>query len=304
MRRSFACSTDPAAREAPARRIADPTVSVLMSTYARETADNLMQSLESVCGQTRPPDQMVLVIDGPVDEAQENVIARYAADPRIAEWKLVRLPENGGLARAMNAGLECCTGTYIMRADSDDICDPSRLDLQLAYVSAHRDTDVISSWCTEFYDDCRPETIKASSVQHDAIVRALRWRGVLVHPTVLIRRDTLVKVGGYRAGFGHLEDYDLYVRLVMSGARFHVIPRSLMRVRTGIAQRRRRGGWRYCLNEIRFRFMCFRIGFLTTKEFLAITAMYVVFRLIGAPLRDRLYCLVRAPAPEPNGGVR
>lgn len=276
----------------------EPTVSVLMSTYAGETAANLAESLESIYAQIVAPDQMVLVVDGKVDHAQEEVLARYACDRRIAEWTLVRLPTNGGLARAMNAGLARCTGTYIMRADSDDICDPHRLEVQLAYFRAHPETDVVSSWCTEFYDDGRPETIKSSSVQHDAILRALRWRGIIVHPTVLIRKDKLAAVGGYRADFGHLEDVDLFVRLAMSGARFHIIPRSLLRFRTSIAQRRRRGGLKYCLNEIRFRLNCYKVGFLTTIEFVQVTLMYIVFRLIGASLRDRLYVLVRTSAPS------
>jgi glycosyltransferase involved in cell wall biosynthesis len=270
-----------------------PTVSVLMSTYAGESGANLSESLESIYAQTVAPDQIVLVVDGPIGIDQEEVLARYEKDPRIAEWTLVRLPTNAGLARAMNAGLEHCTGTYIMRADSDDICEACRLEVQLAYAEAHPETDVIASWSTEFFDDSRPETMKTSSVRHDAVVSAMRWRGPIVHPTVLIRKTTLLGVGGYRPDFGYLEDVDLFARLVMQGARFHVIPKSLMRMRVNLAQRKRRGGWRYALNQIRYRLNCYRIGFLSTKEFLLSTPMQVIFNLIGAPLRDRLYVLVR-----------
>jgi GT2 family glycosyltransferase len=135
--------------------------------------------------------------------------------------------------------------------------------------------------------------MKTSSVHHDAVVSAMRWRGPIVHPTVLIRKKTLLGVGGYRPDFGYLEDVDLFARLVMQGAQFHVIPKSLMRMRVNLAQRRRRGGWRHCLNQIRYRINCFRIGFLNTKEFLLSTPMHIIFNLIGAPLRDRLYALVR-----------
>jgi glycosyltransferase involved in cell wall biosynthesis len=271
------------------------SVSALISTYAGETAANLEEALESIFAQTVPPDQLVLVLDGPVDLAQEDVISRYAIDSRIGDVTLVRLPKNRGLARALNAGIERCSGKYIMRADSDDICDPRRLELQLDYFRTHPDTDMVTGWCVEFYDEGGPEMVKSSSVHHDAIARALRWRNVLTHPTVLIRTETLRKVGGYRPDFGMLEDYDLYVRLVLSGARFHVIPRVLLRMRTSIAQRRRRGGLRYCMNEIRFRFSCFRAGFLNVIEFFLVTLMYVIFRLIGGSLRDRLYPIARTP---------
>jgi hypothetical protein len=193
----------------------------------------------------------------------------------------------------MNAGLERCTGTYIMRADSDDICEPCRLEVQLAYMEIHAEIDVLASWSTEFFDDGRPETMKTSSVDHHAIVSAMRWRGPIAHSSVLIRKKTLLCAGGYSPDFGCLEDLDLFARLVVHGAQFHVIPKSLLRVRVSLAQRQRRGGWRYCLNQIRYRVNCFKIGFLSTKEFLLSTSIHIVFNLIGAPLRDRLYVLVR-----------
>jgi hypothetical protein len=72
-----------------------------------------------------------------------------------------------------------------------------------------------------------------------------------------------------------------------------VIPKALLQFRTNIEQRRRRGGLRYCLNEIRFRFSCLRRGFMNTTEFFIVTLLYVVFRLIGGTIRNRLYALVR-----------
>jgi GT2 family glycosyltransferase len=232
-------------------------------------------------------------LDGPVDPDQEEIIARFGRDARIADLTLVRLEHNVGLARAMNAGLERCIGAYTMRADSDDLCHPQRLGLQLAYARAHPEIDVVSSWSEEFASDGRPDQLKASPVNHDAVTRALRWRNVLCHPTVFIRTETLRRVGGYRPEFRWLEDYDLFVRLAQSGAQFHVIPKVLVRVRSGIEQRRRRGGLPYCKNEIRFRFQCFRAGFLNTREFIIVTLMYVVFRLIGGSFRQRLYAFSR-----------
>jgi glycosyltransferase involved in cell wall biosynthesis len=280
------------------------TVSALMSTHAGETAANLAESLESIYAQTVPLDQIVLVLDGRVDPDQEEIIARFGRDARIADQTLVRLEQNIGLARAMNAGLERCIGAYTMRADSDDLCHPQRLELQLAYAGGHPETDVVASWIAEFTSDGRPDQLKVSPVYHDAVTRALRWRNVLAHPSVFIRTETLRRVGGYRPEYGLLEDYDLFVRLVLSGAQFHVIPKILVRMRSGIEQRRRRGGLRYCMNEIRFRSYCFRAGFLNTREFVIVTLMYVTFRLIGGIFRQRLYAFARNPTgSEPSTPV-
>lgn len=271
------------------------SVSVLMSTYAGETAANLEASLASLRSQTVAPDQIVLVVDGPVDGGQEAVIARYEAicESSPTRFLPVRLPRNEGLAGAMNAGLACCTGDCIMRMDSDDLCLPDRVAVQIAYMRAHPEVGCVSSWAEEFFEDGSPASLKISSVSHDAVVRALRWRNVLVHPTICVRAPLLGAAGGYRTRFGLLEDYDLFVRLSLAGVVFHVVPKVLVRVRSGAAQRRRRGGLHYVRRELAFRWHLFRTGFLSPREFVLVSGLYVAFRLIAGGLRGRLYALAR-----------
>lgn len=270
-----------------------PLASVLMSTYGGETPANLAASLESLCLQTVAPDEVVLVVDGAIDAGQEAVIDRFAADRRLGRLVVVRLAANGGLAAALNAGLCRCVGRYTLRMDSDDLCLSDRIELQLRYADSHPEIDVVSSWSEEFFEDGAVQ-LKVSPVSHDAVARALRWRNVLVHPTIMIRTETLRRVGGYRTRYARLEDYDLFVRLVLAGATFHVIPKVLVRVRSSIAQRTRRGGFRYFLDELRFRSECFRSGFLTARQYIALTALYSIFRLLSGPLRRRAYALARS----------
>ena len=269
-----------------------PAVSVLMSTHAGEKATNLEACLTSLNAQTHRPDEIVLVVDGPVDVAQDATIADFSRSEYVP-LVVVRLPTNGGLARAMNEGSAHCTGPFIMRMDSDDLCLPDRLALQLGYAEAHPDIDVLSSWCEEFFEDGAPSRLKVSPCDHDSIGRALRWRNVLVHPTILIRSEILRAVGGYRPDYGKLEDYDLFVRLMMAGAKFHVLPKILVRVRSSTAQSGRRGGLRYITCEVRFRIECFRKGFLSLREFVLVTTLYTVFRLVSGSARQRLYRLAR-----------
>lgn len=270
-----------------------PSISVLMSTYHRETADNLAASLESVFVQTLLPDQVVLVIDGPVDEAQNVVVRHYHTDKRVRSMIVLRLPENVGLAKALNAGLGRCTGDFVARMDSDDICLPDRLRLQHDYAQAHPEVDIISSWSEEFDPEGRTSRIKVSPISHEHLTEALRWRNVIVHPTVFIRRSALDDIGGYSHRYGLLEDYDLFVRLAVAGYRFHVLPKTLVRMRTSTAQACRRGGLRYAMNEIAFRVACWRRGFLKTHQLVATTGLYVVFRLVSGPVRRRLCALAR-----------
>lgn len=269
------------------------TVSCLMTTYVRERAEWLAASLESVFAQTVAPSQLVLVLDGPVGADQEEVIARYGRDRRIAAVDVVRLPENQGLAGALSAGFERCTGEWIMRMDSDDLCGRERLRIQMDHILQNPGTDLVSSWAEEFMDGEEATRLKSSTSRHDAVVQSLRWRNVICHPSVLMRAEAMRRVGGYRLDFPLLEDYDLWVRMALAGAHFHIIPAVLVRVRSGLQQSARRGGWRYCLHEVRFRVFCLRQGFLSLRQFVATTLLYVAFRLAGTVLRGRLYGLAR-----------
>jgi glycosyltransferase involved in cell wall biosynthesis len=269
-------------------------VSILMSTYAREKASNLFASLESLRIQTRPADQIVLVIDGPIDAEQEKVIADFDAVEGPWEFTILRLERNGGLAKAMNAGLAACTMPILMRMDSDDICAPDRIALECDYLEAHPEIGLVASWAEEFYDE-KPETrLRVAPTTHEAIVQALRWRNIIVHPAVAVRTEQVRAVSGYNSKFGLLEDYDLWIRMAMSGTQFHVIPKALVRTRTGVGLNERRGGWRYVKNEIKFRLHFFKAGFLTAKQFVMVTALYTGFRLISGPMRGRLYAFVRS----------
>jgi len=268
-------------------------VNVLMSTHKGENGHNLAEALESLYAQTVTPDRIVLVLDGYVGQDQHDVISFYGADRRGPDLTIVALPSNSGLAHALNAGLAYCDGDFVMRMDSDDICMPDRLALQLAYIKEHPETDLISSWASEFTVGEPTEKMKVSPTEHDALAMALRWRNVIAHSAILIRTSTLTRVGGYRADFGLLEDYDLWVRLMTKGARFHVLPKVLLRIRTSLAQRGRRGNLAYLRNEIRFRSECLRIGFLTRSQFIATLGLYAMFRLAGPMLRNQFYALAR-----------
>lgn len=277
------------ASPAPIRR---PTASVLMSTYAKEKAANLEASLASLRDQTVRPDQVVLVVDGPVGPDQEAVIERFS-DPTVLGLTVVRQAENGGLANAMNAGIPACTGEYIMRFDSDDLCLPDRVEVQLDYAMAHPGTDMICSWSEDFFDDGEASQLKAAPVGHDAVVRALHWRNIIQHSSVCVKAEVLKAVGAYRSKYGLLEDYDLFVRIAQHGARIHIIPKVLVRIRSSLDQRQRRGGLGYCMKEIKFRVDMYRTGFLGLGEFLLVTSMYTVFRLVSGGMRKRLYVLAR-----------
>ena len=222
---------------------------VLMATYSGETAQNLEACFDGIAAQTEAASKIVLIVDGPIDREQENVIERYF--PRLP-MNVVRLPVGRGLAIALNAGLPFCDREFIMRVDSDDVSRPDRFAIQLRYMRAHPEIQFLSAWVREVFDDGAPPQIKVSPTEHDDIVQALRWRNVVAHPAALMQADAVRAIGGYRPEFGMLEDYDLFVRLAQSGARFHIIPKILVDCGASAKQKERRGGLSYFLPRNEF----------------------------------------------------
>jgi glycosyltransferase involved in cell wall biosynthesis len=269
------------------------TVSVLMATYAGERPERLARALESMFCQTAPPDELVLVVDGPVSAEQDEVIALYQHDKRINAMPVVRLAKNQGLGPALNSGLEQCRGDWIMRMDSDDESLIDRVEVQTEYLLRHPHVDVVGGWSEEFFDDSPATRIKSSPVSHDAIAQSLKIRNILAHPSLVIRTKVLRDVGGYRGTFPLLEDWDLYVRLMLAQARFAIIPKVLVRMLVGHDQTARRGGLRYVLCEVRFRTYLWTVGFVSTSQYAITTLAYAVFRTAGPALRNWLYRMVR-----------
>jgi glycosyltransferase involved in cell wall biosynthesis len=185
--------------------MSNPTVSILMATYHGDQPENLRSALNSMFDQTRVADQLVLVIDGPVSHAHNTVISGFERDGRVP-MTVVRLPENRGLAFALNAGADACSGDWLLRMDSDDIAAADRVETQLAYARARPDIDVITTWCEEFFDDNDTTRLKSSPITHESVVQALKWRNILCHPSMMIRATTLRSVDGYRTDFRYLED--------------------------------------------------------------------------------------------------
>jgi glycosyltransferase involved in cell wall biosynthesis len=125
-------------------------LSVLMSVYYKETAAHLNECLKSLAAQTVPATEIIIVKDGKLTHELEQCLALWQNKLPL---KIVGYEENRGLAYALNYGLQYCTGNFIARMDSDDICLPDRFKKQIAYFEIHKDTDILGGNILEFYEE-------------------------------------------------------------------------------------------------------------------------------------------------------
>lgn len=185
-----------------------PRISVILPVWNGERF--IAGAIESVLTQTYRCFELIVIDDGSTDGTVAILEDFARRDRRVV---LIRTA-HGGVAQALNAGLDAARGLYIARMDADDISLPKRLEKQMAYLDAHPDCVVVGSG-VEVIDEAGEmvgETTFAET--HAAITAALlSGRSPIAHPTVVIRRQALEAAGGYDGGRYPSEDFDLWIRL-------------------------------------------------------------------------------------------
>ncbi|BDG72343.1 glycosyltransferase family 2 protein [Roseomonas fluvialis] len=184
-----------------------PAVTVLMPV--RDGARHLPEALGSILCQTWRDFECVVCDDGSVDATPEILARAEAADARL---RVLRLPRSGIVA-ALNAGLAAARADWVARMDADDIAAPDRLEHQMAAAARHPESAAIGGAWRVVGADGRVRRHIAPPTEPDAIAEALLRHNPLAHPTMLLRRDAVLALGGYRAAFHSAEDYDLWLRL-------------------------------------------------------------------------------------------
>lgn len=229
--------------------------SVLMSVYHKEKPEYLKQAIESIQAQTLSTNDFVLVCDGLLNEQLDSVIA--AKQQEMGETlNVVRLAKNGGLGNALNEGIKHCKNELVARMDSDDIAYPDRCERQIAVFNTHSEVSVCSGIVEEFTTD--PNIVDTKRVPPETngeIVEFAKKRNPFNHPCVMYKKSAVEAAGSYQ-DFYLLEDYYLWLRMLMTGYQGYNIQEPLLHMRAGSDMYKRRAGWKYAKTQAKlFKYM-------------------------------------------------
>lgn len=191
-----------------------PYVSVVMAVH--NSSQYLAEAVESVQNQTFEDFEFIIVDDGSYDGSSEMLKHYATLDSKI---RLIT-QERQGLTRSLNTGIRLSRGQLIARMDADDVADPIRLQAQVNYLSDHPDVVCLGAQALKIDEDGDPIESWHVPLDHDEILRQLLngHGGQIIHPLFLIRREALVKVGGYNESYLLAQDYDLLLRLAEIGS--------------------------------------------------------------------------------------
>ena len=220
----------------------DPELTVLVTVYHKIAPADLQASLESIRTQTVQPADVVVVEDGPLPTTLRSVLDSF---PDLRRFSLAK---NQGAALASQRGLTEVRTPWLARQDADDISLPTRFERQLAAARA-LEVDVLGTAVLEFdANPDNPTAVRALPTDHESIRRYARINSPLNNPSLLIRTEAIRAVGGYR-DVTYQEDYDLTIRLLAAGYRFHNLPEPLVKFRVTRDQFARRKDPRLAASE-------------------------------------------------------
>lgn len=241
--------------------------SVLMSVYYKEKPEYLKQAIDSIQAQTFPTNDFVLVCDGPLSDELNDVIKKKQEELGSI-LNVIRLDENVGLGNALNIGIKKCKNELVARMDSDDIAYPDRCKKQIKVFNIYPEVSVCSGIVEEFTID--PNVIDTKRVPpktNAEIIEFAKKRNPFNHPCVVYKKSAVESVGSYR-DFYLLEDYYLWLRMLMAGYKGYNIQEPLLYMRAGSDMYKRRSGFKYAKSQVNlFRFMR-EEGFINNFEYL------------------------------------
>jgi len=261
--------------------------SLLLPVWAGDRPDHLTEAFRStVDQQTRRPDQVVIVRDGPVSAELGARLAELVASSPVPV-ELVELARNVGLGPALDAGLAACRHDVVARMDADDISLSHRFAVQMPIIESG--FDLVGSGLLEF--GTHPDDVvgtRTPPTDPDEIRVRARFADPFNHPTVVYRRDLVRAVGGY-TDFALMEDYLLWAKMIVAGARVANVAEPLVRYRVGAGAYSRRGGLRQLRAELAVQRRFRRLGFTTRPQFLRNVVLRGGYRLVPERLRRLVY---------------
>lgn len=220
-----------------------------MSVYKNDNPTDFKEAVLSIYNQTCPPDEIILVIDGPVPDIMLNTIETLAEKTGI--MKVIPLPKNTGHAIARQTGLEAAKNDFCAVMDADDLSVPNRFEKQLKAFEEHPEVSVVGGLINEFIHTTDNVVGTRIVPEKDSDIKEyLKSRCPMNLVTVMLKKSDVLKVGGYQDWYCE-EDYYLWIRLALGGYKFYNIQENLVNVRVGEEMYQRRGGKKYFASEAR-----------------------------------------------------
>ncbi|MEO7799700.1 MAG: glycosyltransferase [Opitutaceae bacterium] len=208
-----------------------PTPLITICLPAFKADRYLSETLASVRAQRFSGWELIVVEDGSRDRT-EGLVQEFARQVHQSV-RFVRHEKNQGLPATRNTAIELARGIWIALLDADDIWTADHLS-HLFGLAQQTGADVLHSGVVMFDSDSGVD-LEVRAPDETALAEfplsLFRRRYPIQPSSTLLRRERLAAVGGFDAGTRYVEDFELWMRLVRTGACFAFSPEATCRYR-------------------------------------------------------------------------
>jgi glycosyltransferase involved in cell wall biosynthesis len=201
-----------------------PSFSVLIPAY--EAAATIGEAVESLRAQTLAPAEVLVCDDGSGDDLAA------ALEPYRGFVRLLQKERHRGVAAARNELLEAARGDFVVPLDADDVYAPTRLQRLAELAAARPELDILGTDAVfvsggRLVGRFNEKTPFAAERQAEAILD----RCFVICPAM--RRQRLLEIGGYDESLRTAEDWDVCIRLILTGSAAGSVEEPLLEYRLG-----------------------------------------------------------------------
>jgi glycosyltransferase involved in cell wall biosynthesis len=198
-----------------------------MAAYNEEKS--IDKAIQSIIDQTYTNWELIIVDDGSLDKTLSIIESFSQRDDRL---KIIVNEINIGLPASLNKALSIAKGSYIARADADDLNLPERFEKQLRYMQKHQEIDVLGTGAILL--DSKGKRVKEIHLpqSHEELKRQYFLKPILFHPSVMVKKDFFRKAGLYDTTYTRKEDRELWMRGLVKGCRYGNLQDALIEYQT------------------------------------------------------------------------
>lgn len=257
-------------------------ISVLMSV--KNGADDLHKSIPSILNQTFRDFEFIICDDGSTDDTLVVLQSYQAQDDRIV---IIRNERSMGLAYSLNRCIEISKSNILARQDADDISELNRFEQQYPFVCEHPEYAIVGTcWYNVFFGGRR---VRNSIKELPSALDQVKG-GLYLHPSWMMRKDQLSKVGYYTVNEHTMrsQDYHLIMKVLGAGMKLYNMQEYLYNYTMDERMMNRTRNWKQVMNLIWIRWDAYRRNKLPLWCYIYILKPVIV-QLIPKKIMFRYY---------------
>lgn len=171
----------------------------------------LVETLRSISSQDFQDFKLILVCE----DVDKSSLSKILAELEFKfPAQVLEVTKGSGLSKALNIGIESGESRYIARIDGDDRMHEQRIRTQLQFLQDNLEVGIVGSQARVINSKSQQIGKTRLPHKHDEIQKLLTYRNAIVHPSVMMRRELIQTLGGYKGKFDGAEDYELWTRAV------------------------------------------------------------------------------------------